>query len=68
MYMDPKKDKLGGIVEVKSESSQLLSHLMEELGLLDKYQLLNPYGKHFTWRNKGRAGLVQSRLDFILGF
>ena len=66
LYMDPKKDKLGGIVEVKSESSQLLSNLMEELGLVDIYRLLNPHGRHFTWRNKGRAGLVQSRLDLFL--
>ena len=66
IYLDPKKDKTGGIEGVKSESSKTLSTMIEHLGLIDIYRFLHPHGKHFTWRNKGRSGLVQSRLDFFL--
>ena len=66
IYIDSEKDKSGGIEEVKSESSKELSNMIDQLGLIDIYRFLHPDGKHFTWRNKGRAGLVQSRLDFFL--
>ena len=58
MYMNPNKDKSGGIVETQSEPSKRLSNMMEELGLLDIYRHINSNSKHFTWCNKGRAGSV----------
>ena len=60
IYIDSKKDKFGGIEEVKSESSKELSNMIDHLGLIDIYRFLHPDGKHFTWHNKGTAGLVQS--------
>ena len=47
IYIDSKKDKSGGIEEVKSESSKELSNIIDQLGLIDIYRFLHPDGKQF---------------------
>ena len=39
---------------------------MEEFSLFDIWRLRNHDKRQFTWRGKGRGGIIQSRLDFFL--
>ena len=65
-YLNPSLDKSGGVKEEVSETSKVLLNMCDELGLFDVYRSHNPEGKRFTWRNKGKPGLVQSRLDMFI--
>ena len=60
IYMDPVLDKKGGCIETCCKSADMLRSLMTELNLCDIYRIQHPNLKRFTWRNKGRAGWVQS--------
>ena len=64
--MDPILDKKGRCIETYCKSANMLKSLMTELNLCDIYRIQHPSLKRFTWRNKGRAGWVQSRLDMFL--
>ena len=64
-YLNPVLDKSGGLKEAMSETAKVLLNICDEFGLIDVYRSQNPDGKRYTWRNKGRAGLVQSRLDMF---
>ena len=65
-YLNPSLDKSGGVKEEASKTSKVLLNMCDELGLIDVYRSQNPEGKIFTWRNKGRSDLVQSRLDMFI--
>ena len=64
--LDPKIDKKGGTQEARSLYSDKLNNLMTEFNLCDIYRLQHPNVHHYTWRNKGKGGWVQSRLDMFL--
>ena len=59
-------DKKGGKFESQSLYSQNLESSMEEYKLVDIWRLRNPKDLKFTRRERSRAGLVQSRLDYWL--
>ena len=40
--------------------------MCEELNLIDIWPIRNPHSKIFTRRENSKAGLIQSRLDYIL--
>ena len=65
-YLDITKDKKGGIFEKQSDYSKKWNSLCEEYSLLDMWRVRHPTDKIFTWRRKTKAGLVQSRLDYLL--
>ena len=44
----------------------MLKSFKPEFGLCDIYHVQHPTQHRFTWRNKGKGGLVQSRLDMFL--
>ena len=64
-YINPMLDKKGGSDEPQTQYSEQLGNLLDELDLYDSYRAEHPNTKCFTWRNRGRAGLVQSRLDMF---
>ena len=49
-----------------SETGKKLQSVIDDFSLFDVYRFQNPDGRLYTWRNKGRSGLVQSRLDMFL--
>ena len=65
-YLNQELDKCGGIREVQSESSKAIEDLCDEFCLFEVYRFLFPKKRQYTWRNKGRPALIQSRLDMFL--
>ena len=65
-YLNPELDKCGGIREVQSESSKAIEDLCDQFCLFEVYRFLFPKKRQYTWRNKGRPTLIQSRLDMFL--
>ena len=65
-HKDPNLDKKGGNVEALSVCSEMLKSFMSEFDLCDIYCVQHPTQHRFTWHNKGKGGLVQSRLDMFL--
>ena len=63
--LDPNVDKSGGVVEEQSPAAKTLIDVCKEFSLFDIYRFLNPQTKKYTWRNKGRPYLIQSRLDMF---
>ena len=64
-YMDPLIDKQGGFQETQSNYARKLIDLLEEFDLCDIFRLQHPNTPRYTWRNKVKGGLVQSRLDMF---
>ena len=64
--LNPNMDTKGGSIESESNYKNKLLDLAEEYDLVDIWRLRNTEKKQYTWRGKGKAGLVQSRLDFFL--
>ena len=64
--IDPDIDKTGGTEENQSVYAKEIVSLQEEFGLSDVWRVRNPTVKRYTRRDRTRAGLVQSRLDFWL--
>ena len=64
--LDPNIDKNGGRKETVSEYGTNLINTSEEFSLIDIWRTRNPDSKQFSRREKTRAGIVQSRLDFWL--
>ena len=65
-YLNPSLDKAGGTKEETYETAKFLLNICDEFSLIDIYRSQNPEGRRYTWRNKGRSGLVQSRLDLFI--
>ena len=65
-YLDSELDKRGGISPQTSSYKDNLIQFMEEFLLVDIWRLRNQDKRQFTWRGKGRGGIVQSRLDYFL--
>ena len=66
VYLNPKLDKAGGRDEIQSEASKRLLNVIDEFSLFDVFRFYNPDKKIYTWRNKGKPSLIQSRLDMFL--
>ena len=65
-YLKPEIDKYGGQKEEISETGKNLLNILNTFDLFDVYRFQNPKGRLYTWHNRGRSGLVQSRLDMFL--
>ena len=65
-YLQPEIDKQGGVKESQSEYALNIMSIMDNLDLVDIWRIRNPESLKFTWRNRTRAGVVQSRLDYFL--
>ena len=65
-YLNPSLDKAGGTKEETPETAKFLLNICDEFSLIDIYRLQNPEGRRYTWRNKGRSSLVQSRLNLFI--
>ena len=59
-------DKNGGIIDKESSYRCNFLNIMTEYSLVDIWIIRNKKLSQFTWRGKGREGLVQSRIDFWL--
>ena len=59
--LDPKIDKVGGVIKTGDTKTLEMKSLLIDLGLVDFWRLKNPTTKRFTYRQ--RRPLVQSRLD-----
>ena len=64
--LNPDTDKKGGRIEYQTQYTKLIESSMDEYNLVDIWRLRNLNDRKFTRREKTRAGLVQSRLDFWL--
>ena len=64
-YLNPEIDKKGGIKETPSQYTTDLIGVLEHYDLQDIWRIRNPDSMKFTWRNKTRAGVVQSRIDYL---
>ena len=58
-------DKKGGTVNGNSTYRNILLNLLEENDLADIWRCRHQDKHRYTWHGKGKAGLVQSRLDFF---
>jgi len=65
-YLQPDIDKYGGVQETPSDYALRLIGLMEFYDVIDIWRVRNPDKRMFTWRNRTKAGIVQSRIDYIL--
>jgi exonuclease III len=65
-YLDPDLDKSGGKREKRSEFAARLLDFMEETEMVDIWRIRNPDSLRYTRRQKSKAGIVHSRLDFFL--
>ena len=66
-YLNINLDKKGGKSELKeSLYCQKLKYIMEEYTLCDIWRVRNPHSLKFTRVERGRGGIVQSRLDYFL--
>ena len=59
-------DKRGGISPQTSLYRDNLIQFMEKFSLVDIWRLRNHDKHHFTWKGKGRGGIVQIGLDYFL--
>ena len=64
--LDPNIDKCGGKVEKLSNYAKSLMDIMDTLDLTDIWRIRNPDSKRYTHRQKTKAGIVHSRIDFFL--
>ena len=64
-YLDLVLDKKGGKPEPGSKYRSNLLSLLEELNLVDIWRIRNTSALKYTRRENTRAGLIQSRLDYI---
>ena len=64
--LNPYIDKEGGKKEKINEYSKLITDFMNNLELNDIWRLRNPLAKRFSHRQKNKAGLVHSRIDYFL--
>ena len=65
-YLDFIKDKKGGKLENQSHYSKMWNSIIENYDLVDIWRIRNNEKLNYTWREKGRGGLVQSRLDYFI--
>ena len=65
-YLNPSIDKKGGKIEKISPFAEKIKLLLEIYDLIDVWRDRNPSIERYTWRERGRGGLVQSRLDYFL--
>ena len=65
-YLNPSIDKKGGQIEKISPFAEKIKQLMEFYDLIDVWRERNSTIERYTWRERGRGGLVQSRLDYFL--
>ena len=65
-YLNTLLDKKGTRSEIQSKYSVKWNSVIENFKLVDIWRLRHPNELRFTWRARGRNGLVQSRLDYIL--
>jgi len=63
--LNPEVDKRGGRVEPESDVRLKLETLLEQMDLVDIWRIRYPNMRRYTWRGKGRGGLVQSRIDYF---
>ena len=64
--LNPDLDKKGGTLEQISSYHSSLLNFIDEFSLVDIWRIRNKSKSQFSWRGKGKTGLVQSRLDFFL--
>ena len=64
--INPEIDKSGGTKESQSLYAKEIESLQEEFNLCDVWRIRHPNLKRYSRRDRTRAGLVQSRLDFWL--
>ena len=65
-YLNQNIDKKGGILKPNSKYTDMLLELIDEFNLVDIWRIRHENKKLFTFRQKTRSGLVQSRLDYFL--
>jgi exonuclease III len=64
--LNPTLDKSGERIEKLSEFAKLMISFMDEFDLVDIWRIRNPDTRRYTWRQRTKAGIVHSRLDFFL--
>ncbi len=62
-FTDTDIDRLGGNYTVWQESSTIMEEIAEKNDIIDIWRVRNPDTKRFTFRQKNKGNIIQSRLD-----
>ena len=62
-FTDVDIDRAGGNYTVWQESSTIMEEITENADIIDIWRVRNPDIKRFTFRQKNRGNIIQSRLD-----